>query len=257
MIIDGDVHISPTSEKPLSLHAEDMVRWLDRAEIEKALTWLQPPYTRDIDASNRYVFESARRFPERILPFGWADPHLGIEHALRSVQLCVDEFGFYGVKLNGAQNDYYIDDLECVGPVVEAIVRTGRLLAFHIGTDAFDKTHPYRLAKIARRYPEARILAVHMGGVGFADLTNSMIEVAEEHGNVTLIASAVRSAPILNAIKRLGAERVCFGSDMPFELPHVEIARFNALLDGEITPAEKALVMGGNLARLLRIANDV
>ena len=255
LIIDGDVHISPTPESPASLTVEDMIGWLDRAGIDKALTWLQPPYSRDIDSSNRYLFESAQRFPDRILPFGWADPHLGLDHALRSVHRCIDEFGFYGVKLNGAQNDFYIDDPTAVAPVIDAIVTSGKLLAFHIGTDAFDKTHPYRLGKIASRYPETRILAVHMGGVGFSDVTNAAIEVAEEHDNIVLIASAVRAGPILKAVRRLGAHRVCFGSDMPFEFPHVEVAKFNALLDGEISPAEKELVMGGNLANLLGISS--
>lgn len=250
MIIDGDVHISPTPEAPVSQQVEEMIRRLDRAGIDKALTWLQPPYMRDIDKSNQYVKESAERFPDRILPFGWADPRLGVEHAIRSVHRCLDDYGFYGVKLNGAQNDFYIDDMETVRPVLDEIVASGKLLALHIGTDAFDKTHPYRLGKVAARYPGTRILAVHMGGVGFHDLSNAAIEAAQEHDNITLIGSAVRAVPILKAVRTLGAERVCFGSDMPFELPHVEIAKYDALLDGEITPAEKALVMGGNLARL-------
>ena len=37
----------------------------------------------------------------------------------------------------------------------------------------------------------------------------------------------------------------------PFELMHVEVARYNALLDDEITPEEKQQVMGGNIARLM------
>ncbi len=31
---------------------------------------------------------------------------------------------------------------------------------------------------------------------------------------------------------------------------HVELAKYHALLDGEVTPEEKALVLGGNIARL-------
>ena len=58
----------------------------------------------------------------------------------------------------------------------------------------------------------------------------------------------------LKAIKILGADRVCFGSDTPFELMHVELAKYRALLDGEISEADQALVYGGNVIRILNLA---
>lgn len=54
-------------------------------------------------------------------------------------------------------------------PVIEQIAVAGKLLAFHIGTDAYEATHPFRLAKIAKRFPTTKILTVHMGGGGFHD----------------------------------------------------------------------------------------
>jgi len=140
--------------------------------------------------------------------------------------------------------------LELSIPVIEEVVRLGSRLAFHVGTDAFEQTHPFRVAKIAERYPDLPVLAVHMGGVGHADLTNAMIEFAEQRPNVTLIGSAVREVAVLKAIHTLGASRVCFGSDTPFNLMHVEVAKYRALLDGEVTAGEKDLIMGGNIARL-------
>ena len=136
-------------------------------------------------------------------------------------------------------------------PVIEAIASAGSVLALHVGADAYDHTHPARVATIARAFPALRILVVHMGGAAFHDLSGAAITVAEEYPNLTLIGSAVRSAPILTAIHTLGAGRVCFGSDTPFELMHVELAKYRALLDGEISPEEMAGVMGGNIARVL------
>jgi hypothetical protein len=95
---------------------------------------------------------------------------------------------------------------------------------------------------------------IHLGGVGFHDLSNAAIEVLAEHLNITAIGSAIRPQPILKAIKTVGAHRVCFGSDTPFELMHVELAKYHALLDGEITAEEKHNVMAGNVIRLLGLA---
>jgi predicted TIM-barrel fold metal-dependent hydrolase len=253
MIIDADTHISPTREDALAITHDELVRRMDRAGVDKALTWLRPPYMRKIEASNAYVYQATQAHPDRILGFGWADPHLGLDRAKDDIKRCIYDYGFFGVKLNGAQNSYYIDDPQLSLPLVEEIARTGKLLAFHVGADAFEATHPFRVAKIARMFPEVQILMVHMGGVGHADLTNAAIEMAQQCPNLTLIGSSVRVRAILKAIKALGAGRLCFGSDTPFDLMHVEVARYNALLDGEVGPEEKQMIMAGNIARVLGI----
>ncbi len=250
MIIDADCHISPTPEGGNSIRVEELIGRMDRAGVERAVTWLQPPYMRDVAPGNAYVRQAAERFPERILPFGWADPNLGVGKAKDTARRCVEEYDFHGVKLNGAQNSFYIDDPRLSIPVIEEIARLGTILAFHVGADAFEQTHPFRVAKIAELFPELPILMVHMGGVGHADLTNAAIEFAQQCPNLTLVGSAVRTNAVLKAIRVLGAKRVCFGSDTPFEPMHVELARCRAMLDGEVSAEEKAQVTGGNIARL-------
>ena len=259
MIIDADTHISPTGEDAMAITADELLRRMDRAGVDKALAWLRPPYLRQIDASNTYIYQATQRHPDRILGFGWANPRLGLDKAREAVKRCIYDYGFYGVKLNGAQDSYTIDDPELALPIIEEIARTGKLLAFHVGTDAFEHTHPFRVAKIAKMFPDLQILMVHMGGVGYADLSNAAIEMAQECHNMTLIGSAVRSVAVLKAIKVLGADRVCFGSDTPFALMHVEVAKYKALLDGEVTLEEEQMVMAGNIARLmgLEIAHGI
>lgn len=249
MIIDADVHISPF-EGGLSIQAEELIRRMDYSGVDKALTWLQPPYFRDTDLGNQLVYEAVRTYPDRILGFGWVDPHHGFEKGKETIKRCVEEYGFFGIKFNGAQNSFYIDSEDLALPLIEEAAKTGTMLAFHIGTDAYEATHPFRLAKIARLFPETHILLVHIGGVAFHDLSDAAIEVALDCPNITLIGSAVRAVNILKAIKKLGAERVCFGSDTPFALMHVELAMYDALLRDEVTKKEKDLILGGNILRL-------
>ncbi|MBN2450973.1 MAG: amidohydrolase family protein [Lentisphaeria bacterium] len=103
MIVDADVHISPTPEGGNSIGVEELLRCMDRAGVDRALTWLQPPYRREVDDANAYVARAAGEHPDRILGFGWADPNLGLDRARATVRRCLDEYGFAGVKLNGAQ----------------------------------------------------------------------------------------------------------------------------------------------------------
>lgn len=253
MIIDADCHISPTLEGGNSITADELLRRMDRAGVDRTVTWLQPPYLREVTESNHYIRESVRRHPDRLLGFGWADPNLGMESAKNTVKSCITEYGFYGVKLNGAQNNFAIDDPDKALPLIELIAKMGSRLALHIGADSYNNTHPCRLDNIAKQFPELTILAVHMGGASFNDMSALVIEAARKHPNIQLIGSAVRSIPILNAVKQLGAGRVCFGSDTPFDLMHVEVARYRALLKNEIPPDEYDEIMGGNVRRLFGI----
>jgi len=253
MIIDADVHISPTLEGGNSIDVHELLRRMDRAGVNKALTWLQPPYRRELDEANEYVYKAFKDHPDRILGFGWVDPNLGLQKAKDQVKRYIYDYKFYGIKLNGAQNVFYIDNPAISIPVIEEIAKTGKLLAFHVGADDFERTHPFRVMKIARMFPDLQILVVHMGGVGVPDVTNMTIEIAQECPNLTLIGSNVRAIPILKAIKTLGASRVCFGSDTPFELMHVELAKYKALLDGELCAEDKFKVMAGNIVRLFNL----
>jgi len=249
MIVDADCHISPLREGG-NITVEELLRRMDRSGVDKALVWLTPPYGREIDESNAYVHAAVQAHPDRLLGFGWADPRLGVEKARDMVKRCVDDYGFFGVKLNGAQNDFFVDDPKISLPVVEEIAKTGKLIAFHCGVDAYERTHPFRIAKIARRFPQMQVLVAHMGGVGFPDMSGAMIEMARECSNLHLIGSMINHTSVLDAIKALGAGRVCFGSDTPFALMHVCVATYEALLEGEVTSGGKAQVMGGNLLRL-------
>lgn len=251
MIIDADTHISPTNENGNSISSEELIRRMDYSGVDKSITWIQPPYLRKIDNANKYLFETTSRYPDRVLGFGWADPNLGVENAKDMVKRCIYEYGFYGVKLNGAQNSFYIDDKDLSWPVIDEIAKTGKLAAFHIGGDAYEHTHPFRLAKIAKEYPEMNILMVHMGGAAFADLSDACIEFAELHSNIYLVGSAVKDVSILKAIRKLGSERVCFGSDTPFALMHASVAMYNAILSAEFSDYDRENIMGGNIKRLL------
>ncbi|MEA2582136.1 MAG: uncharacterized protein QOF33_221 [Thermomicrobiales bacterium] len=66
-IVDADTHISPTPQGGNSVTIEELLRRMDRAGVDKALTWLQPPYLRDeTETGNAYVHWAMRDHPDRI-----------------------------------------------------------------------------------------------------------------------------------------------------------------------------------------------
>lgn len=249
MIVDADCHISSHKFDGLAVTAPELLADMDRAGVDQAVIWLKPPYHKDIDPENRAIYEAAKAYPARFLPFGWVNPRLGREHADATLRRCFEEYGFLGIKFNGAQDDYVIDD-ESVLPLIEQAAGYNKVIAFHIGSDAFENTHPWRLARIAARFPETEFLLIHIGGAALPSLDRAAVEVAVEHANITLIGSAIHELGILRALQALGTERVCFGSDAPFRLMHVQLAKYRALLRDYDDEAQ-AQILGGNILRVL------
>ena len=252
MIIDADTHISPGGgDFALDRHLAAM----ERSRVDKALVWLSPHHYvgEQIAEHNRYVHEAAKAHPDKLLPFGWADPMVSLDHARKMVKVCSEEYGFLGIKMNGAQNGYFIDDPKVGLPVAEAIAHSGKMIAFHIGPDAYERTHPWRAMRIARLFPETTVLMIHMGMTD-RNMNRAVIEAAKECPNMVLIASATTDNATLAAIRELGAERVCFGSDRPFRKMHVIRAMFEESFTDELSSQEMAAFMGGNMARLCGVA---
>ena len=254
MIIDGDCHISSHNFDRLAITADELVHQMDREGVDKAVVWLKPPYDKDIGPENRAIYEATKRYPDRLVGFGWANPRLGKETTLATITQCFEDYGFYGIKFNGAQDDYVIDDSEIALPYIEKAVRYGKPLAFHIGADFYENTHPYRLAHIAERFPETRFLMVHMGGAALPALDRSAIEVTTKCSNITIIGSGVDASASVKAVQALDIDRVCFGSDTPFALMHVGLAKYRALLR-DFSEEDQGKIMGDNLAQLLKLPN--
>ncbi len=251
MVIDADCHLSAEKYDALAIKAPELIEQMDQAGVDKALVWLKPPYNKAIDPENRAIYEAMRAYPQRLLGFGWANPRLGKQHALDTIRRCFEEYGMYGIKFNGAQDDYVIDS-PAILPYIEAAAAYGKPIAFHIGSDFYENTHPYRLGHIAARFPETHFLMVHMGGASLPALDRSAIETAQQYANITLIGSSINELAILRAIQALGAERICFGSDTPFRLMHVQLAMYQALLRDTPEP-DREKILGGTLARRLNL----
>jgi predicted TIM-barrel fold metal-dependent hydrolase len=161
-------------------------------------------------------------------------------------------YGVKGVKLNGARDGYYIDDPALSLPLVEMIAEAGIALAFHCGANDFERTHPFRIAKISDQFPDLPIMVVHMGGSGNPSIHDAVIEYAARYSQWLLIDSEADYRKVLKAVELLGAERVCYGSDTPFCPMRYEWAIRQAIYQ-DLDEAQRAAILGGNIARLFDI----
>lgn len=247
--IDADTHISHPSlcEKLRAGHgddyfhgrpisAEELLAEMEAASVDMALSWQNPAatlYTNNekenfelLLAANEYVADSARRYPDKLIPAGWTDPrHLGTERACRMVDHCVGKLGFGVVKLNPAQNEFAIDTAEA-NVVVDRIRQWGAVPAFHFGADtAF--TPAAGLEKVAARIAPSPLIAVHMGGGGASYLEAESLYIESRRlglrlPNIHFVCSARRETHTESDLitYQLAGEpfsrNISLGSDAPY-----------------------------------------
>jgi predicted TIM-barrel fold metal-dependent hydrolase len=272
--------------RPVS--AEDLLREMEIASVDMAVIWQNPAathYTDDPDrnadalmAANRYIRDSATRYPDRFIPAGWTDPRAcGLGNALRIVESGVHELGFPVVKMNPAQNRYPIDSPEVL-QVVDRIVELGAVPAFHFGADTpFTSVEGFET--VAQRHPEHPILGVHMGGGGAGNTeAEAHYQKARELGlrraNIRYVWSARRDTHIENDLityqlagTPYSGNLFC-GSDAPYGRMTWNFGGFRAMLaslmraechtdprvcsnPGLFTPEAAQAYMGGNFARFM------
>ncbi len=126
----------------------------------------------------------------------------------------------------------------------------GRLpLMLHAGDPRYDYSHPYRISRLAEKFPETTIIAAHFGGwsrwpeaiESLSGLPNVLVDTSS---SLPLMSPAEACA----LIEAFGIERVLFGSDYPMWRPDQEIALVKAL---NLTAAENKAIFWTNSARLL------
>jgi predicted TIM-barrel fold metal-dependent hydrolase len=99
--------------------------------------------------------------------------------------------------------------------------------------------------RVAAIEPKAVVIMGHMGGPNWP----AGIDVAACHPNLYLeiCCSCSEIGIVEQAVAAVGAERVLFGTDMPLLDPCSSLYK---VYDAEIDEETKALILGGNIARL-------
>lgn len=105
--------------------------------------------------------------------------------------------------------------------------------------------------EIAEQYPELVLILAHLGG----DQPSIYLECADEvknknYDNVYLGTESVREFYFVNkAVRKIGAEKVIFGSDYNLGLPLMYIPIVESL---DLPASDKELIFSGNILRLLK-----
>jgi predicted TIM-barrel fold metal-dependent hydrolase len=216
-------------------------RYLARARaagIDRTVIF--PAFADDYRRANRAIGRMVAMLPDRLMGFAFIHPIADKGRVAGMVAEAVDRLGLVGIKVHA-------HDARITREICEA-ARRYRLPVLY---DVMDDVAPVEL--LATEYPDVAFIIPHLGS--FADNWRAqlaLIDHLERHANVFTDTAGVRRFDLIEqALRRAGPQKILFGSDGPWLHPGVELAKILAL---EASDADRALIMGGNLLRLIRAA---
>lgn len=149
-----------------------------------------------------------------------------------------------GIKLHSLV-DGFNPNWPVMDPLYDLAAQLGVALLFHTGHEY--QCLPWEIAKAARRHPKATFVMAHMG-LHTMTYVDAAIETAERTRNLYVDTAAMPyTFKIAEAIRRIGEDRVMYGSDAPFFAPAMEIEKVKLV---GLTDAQLERVFATNALRI-------
>ncbi|MCL2031590.1 MAG: amidohydrolase family protein [Oscillospiraceae bacterium] len=164
-------------------------------------------------------------------------------------ELCA--LGLKGLKLHPEYQEFFVDD-PAVFPLYREIFGRGLIVHFHAGQD-IGFAPPVRgaadrIAKVCDAFPEATVIAAHLGSFQQWDLVSQHLAGRRNLYIDTSFAADWMDAARFRALVRLhGADRVLFGTDAPWSDFD---GSYRAVLCSGLDEAELRAVFWDNAAEL-------
>ncbi len=251
VVIDDHAHMGPWYNFHISGDGTpgSMIANMDLIGVDVAVFSPHIGIGPDIKEGNRQAAEAAQKYPDRLVPYITINPRYPLAQIEAEIAYYHDLLG--GIK--GFKFHSMCHEVDCshvgYGPAYEYANEHGLPILSH-AWDGPEKDGKSFLTRQAAAYPNIAFLHAHSGN-GW-EVIKKLVPEAKLNSNVYLdLAGSGRPYGGLEyMVKEVGADRILFGSDLPFidircQLPRVLAAR--------ITDEEKRLIIGLNAKRIFNL----
>jgi predicted TIM-barrel fold metal-dependent hydrolase len=213
---------------------------MDRNGVERAVVCSVDQFiaVRNREGNDELI-RAVRAHPDRFWGLAAANPWFG-DDAVSELRRSFDA-GLVGLKLNSHLQGFVLSD-----PMVHPLIETCRdyvvPLYAHTGTPI--TAEPFQLAELARAHPDVSMVLGHMG---YTDFWYDAVPAALQADNIVLETSLIDIMNISDAIEKVGAERLIFGSDFPESDLSLEIEKMSLI---EMTDSDRQKIMRDNALEL-------
>ena len=194
--------------------------------VKKYLVCSTATTAHQVESINNFIAEEQKSHPEFI---AYGSLHPDYENVEAEVERMIS-LGLKGIKLHPDFQNFTIDD-----PKVDAIYSAaqGKLpILFHMGDNRYDRTKPYRLLTVMKKFPKLTCIGAHLGGYrSWEDVINLPGYLSNPQMYIDT-CSALAFLPADEAVKIIrkhGVDRVFWGTDFPMWSHASEFDRFMSL----------------------------
>ena len=248
MVIDCHGHMGPwyNFHIPGDGTPESMIENMDLVGIDAIAVSPHIAIGPDMQEGNRQVAEAAERYPDRFLPYITVNPRY-------PMPVIEAEIAQYHERLGGIKGFKFHSSVHCVdcshvgyGPVYEYANEHRAVILSHEWNGPEHNGQSF-LTRQAAQHPNISFLHAHSGNAW--SVIYVLTEEAKRNPNVYLdiAGSGYPYGGLEHMVAEVGADRVLFGSDLPFVDVRGQVGRVMA---ARISDDEKRLIIGKNAKRI-------
>jgi len=258
MIVDVNAYLGHFAFRRLRHNtATSLLALMDAKKIDKAVVSSADAITyRNAQAGNEDVAEETKGHRDRLIPFAVVNPfYAGWQDDLK---ICHEQFGMTGLHLYPKWHNYQLSS-PCCRELVDAATERGMIISIPIRVED-NRERSWLLnvpdvpleeiVELVKAHPKARFILLNgidytrcpLGRKNNGLPSNYAIELSR--------LSAVLANELGQLITNLGAERVMFGTGMPFNYPDPALVKLEVL---DTSEPEKEKIRSQNAMAWLRL----
>lgn len=249
VVIDAHAHLGPWYNFHIPENdAVGMVRTMDAVGIDACISSPHIAIGPNYREGNRQVMGAAEEFPGRIIPYVTINPNYPEAEIPEEIAYWHERGPIRAFKIHPSCHRYKVD-----GPGYAPMFEYAREHSLPVLSHSWaGDSHggPSLLSKLAEAMPTVKFLFGHSAS-SWA-MVDEACEEAKRRENVflDLTGSQLLYMALETMVSRVGAERVLFGSDIPFIDPRPAVGR---ILMSRLSDDEKRQILGLNAQRVFEL----
>jgi predicted TIM-barrel fold metal-dependent hydrolase len=258
MIIDVNAYLGPFAFRRLRHNtASSLLALMDARKIDRAIVSSAAAITyRNAQAGNEELARETKRHRDRLIPFAVINPfYTGWQDDLK---ICHEEFGMKGLRLYPKWHNYSLADRPC-RDLVNAATERGMIISIPIRVeDNRERSWLLNIPDIpldeivdlVKAHPKTRFVLLNGQGYPGSALGRKDNGLPSNYAIEISRLTALLGNEIGQLITNLGADRLMFGTGMPFNYPDPALVKLEVL---DASEPDKEKIRSQNAAAWLRL----
>jgi uncharacterized protein len=179
-----------------------------------------------------WLLEVESKHPERIIAMGSVHPQ---DENIGDALMQIKDAGIHGIKLHPMHQDFVVDTDEAM-EVYAIAAKCDLSVQLHSGYDIGfpndsipDRASPIRIAAVLDKIEGLKLLCTHMGGWRSWDEVEEYLVGRDVYMETSFALGHMDDEQFVRIVKNHTPDRVCFGTDWPWNDPAKELAKLNSL----------------------------